>query len=298
MLPCSDVMSRLPNGCIRMLCALLQFGSLVSEVNRPSPPTARTRRSEPRTALSKRFSSESSSIRSWPETMTSGAPIMSSQKIGPSSLVSRTRCCTGALGSSDSMLPTTGFFGGCGIGSSLLLAAIFEVSPACLSRIASNLGLRHSGMVRRTRPGISRFRVRCFASPRNDCTSRFAPRNDDALTCALPKSFSAPFDQLGADLVRLFLLRPMAAVAHEIFFQIGDDLLHAVGGRWRQHGVVLGHDHQRRHVHRMIEPFQPLPVARKVAVPVDAAGKAGLHESSDEHMLVFRLQDPHALNVM
>src|SRR6476620_1731394 len=28
--------------------------------------------------------------------------------------------------------------------------------------------LRHSGMVRRTRPGISRFRARCFASPRND----------------------------------------------------------------------------------------------------------------------------------
>src|SRR3954452_10982454 len=27
---------------------------------------------------------------------------------------------------------------------------------------------RHSGMVRRTRPGISRFRVRCCASPRND----------------------------------------------------------------------------------------------------------------------------------
>src|SRR6187402_397597 len=31
-----------------------------------------------------------------------------------------------------------------------------------------NVTLRHSGMVRRTRPGISRFRVRCFASPRND----------------------------------------------------------------------------------------------------------------------------------
>src|SRR5207248_612426 len=29
---------------------------------------------------------------------------------------------------------------------------------------------RHSGMVRRTSPGISRFRVRCFASPRNDET--------------------------------------------------------------------------------------------------------------------------------
>jgi len=26
---------------------------------------------------------------------------------------------------------------------------------------------RHSGMVRRTRPGISRFRVQCCAPPRN-----------------------------------------------------------------------------------------------------------------------------------
>ena len=122
-------MARLPNGCSRMLCALLQFGSLVSAVNSPSPPTARTRRSEPRTALSNRFSSESSSIRSWPETMTSDAPIMSSQKIGPNSLVSRTRCCTGAVESSDSMLPTTGLVGGCGIGLNLLLDAIAEVSP-------------------------------------------------------------------------------------------------------------------------------------------------------------------------
>ncbi len=40
-------MARLPNGCSRMLCALLQFGSLVSAVNRPSPPIARTRRSDP-----------------------------------------------------------------------------------------------------------------------------------------------------------------------------------------------------------------------------------------------------------
>jgi len=34
--------------------------------------------------------------------------------------------------------------------------------------IPSQTNRRHSGMVRRTRPGISRFRVRCFASPRND----------------------------------------------------------------------------------------------------------------------------------
>src|SRR5947208_3764313 len=155
-----------------MLCALLQFGSDVSAVNRPSPPTARTRRSEPRTALSKRFSSESSSMRSWPETMTSGAPIMSSQKIGPSSLLSRTRSCTGAFESSDSMLPTTGFFGGCGIGLSLFGDAIANVSPAYSSLSGHderNLQVssfrddpkhqtrneyRHSEMVRRTRPGI------------------------------------------------------------------------------------------------------------------------------------------------
>ena len=117
-------MARLPNGCSRMLCALLQFGSEVSAVNRPSPATARTRRSGPRTALSKRFSSLSSSTRSWPETITIGAPIMSSQKIGPSSLASRVRFCTGALESSDSMLPTTGLVGGCGIGLSLFFGAI------------------------------------------------------------------------------------------------------------------------------------------------------------------------------
>ena len=123
-------MARLPNGCSRMLCALLQFGSVVSAVNRPSPPIARTRRSGPRTALSKRFSSLSSLTRSWPETMTSGAPIMSSQKIGPNSLASRARFCTGAVESSDSILPTTGFVGGCGIGLSRLVDAIAIVSPA------------------------------------------------------------------------------------------------------------------------------------------------------------------------
>jgi hypothetical protein len=46
-----------------------------------------------------------------------------------------------------------------------------ENAEACFDVIASEAKqsiLRHSGMVRRTRPGISRFRVRCFASPRND----------------------------------------------------------------------------------------------------------------------------------
>src|SRR6266436_1802479 len=123
-------MARLPNGCSRMLCALLQFGSFVYAVNSPSPATARTRRSDPFTALSNRFSSLSSSTRSWPETTTNGVPIMSSQKIGPNSLASRARFCVGALESSDSMLPTTGFFGGCGIGLSLFVDAIAIFSPA------------------------------------------------------------------------------------------------------------------------------------------------------------------------
>src|SRR3954454_3541261 len=105
--------------------------------------------------------------------MTSGAPIMSSQKIGPSSLVSRTRCCTGALGSSDSMLPTTGFFGGCGIGFSLLGDAIIEVSPAYFLTLSfrgdakhrtRNLeipGLRYASRNDRAR----RFRSQCLRHP-------------------------------------------------------------------------------------------------------------------------------------
>src|SRR3954451_8490645 len=56
---------------------------------------------------------------------------MSSQKIGPSSLASRVRSWIGAFASSDSMLPTTGLVGGCGIGLSLFLDGIVEnVSPA------------------------------------------------------------------------------------------------------------------------------------------------------------------------
>src|SRR5664279_5031695 len=135
-------MARLPNGCSRMLCALLQFGSEVSAVNRPSPPIARTLRRGPRTTLSKRFSSESSLTRSWPETMTSGAPIMSSQKIGPNSLASRARFCTGAVESSDSMLPTTGLVGGCGIGLSRLVDVIAIVSPALLQPVVSYQSIR------------------------------------------------------------------------------------------------------------------------------------------------------------
>jgi hypothetical protein len=44
-------------------------------------------------------------------------------------LASRARFCAGALESSDSMLPTTGFVGGCGIGLSLFVDAIAYLSP-------------------------------------------------------------------------------------------------------------------------------------------------------------------------
>src|SRR5581483_7471746 len=206
-----DCMARLPNGCSRMLCALLQFGSVVSAVNRPSPAIARTRRSGPRTALSKRFSSLSSSTRSWPETITSGAPIMSSQKIGPNSFASRARFCTGAVESSDSILPTTGFVGGCGIGSSRfeVITCSFPASPV----IARNEVTKRSSLYRL------------------------------AMT-ALPKPLAPPLDQLGAYFLGLFLLRPVPTAANQLFLQVGNEPLHAVGGRRRQHRVVFGHDHQ------------------------------------------------------
>src|ERR1700743_435307 len=99
---------------------------------------------------------------------------------------------------------------------------------------------------------------------------RFAPQDDAPLWISYlwtpsPKPFSTPLDQLAADFFGFFLLRPMAAVFHQIFLEVGNELLHAVGGRRRQPGVVLGHDHQRRHLHQMIEVDRALPVARKIA---------------------------------
>src|SRR5438045_3248780 len=204
-------MARSPNGCSRMLCALLQFGSVVSAVNRPSPAIARTRRSGPRTALSKRFSSLNSLTRSWPETTTSGAPIMSSQKMGPNSLASRARFCTGAVESSDSMLPTTGLVGGWGIGLSRLVEAIAIAPVLSLPVIASEA---------KQSIAPKKASVDCFASLAMTRSWHFR---------ALAEPLLTPFDQLGADLIRLLLLRPMAAAANQIFLQVGHDLFHTVG---------------------------------------------------------------------
>src|SRR6266480_5451969 len=223
-------MARLPNGCSRMLCALLQFGSFVCAVNSPSPATARTRRKDPFTALSNRFSSLSSSTRPCPETTTNGVPIMSSQKIGPNSLASRARFCVGALESSDSMLPTTGFFGGCGIGLSLLVDAIAIMSPA----VSLNPCRHCEERLRRSNPLFVGCR-RWIASRSLSSGARSRDplaRNDGVLYARSPEPLSTPFDQLGADLIRLFLLRPMAAAANQVFLEIGDDLLHAVSRGW------------------------------------------------------------------
>src|SRR5205085_10455182 len=46
---------------------------------------------------------------------------------------------------------------------------------------------------------------------------------------ALAEPLLTPFHQLGADLIRLLLLRPMAAAANQIFLQVGHDLFRAVG---------------------------------------------------------------------
>ncbi len=129
----------------RMLCAFCQLGSCVSAVNSASPPSMRTRRSEPRTALSKRFSSHSSATRSAPETTTSGVPIMSSQKIGPCSRAIRIRSWIGASLSTVSMLPSIGVRGGCGIGCSLLRAMASAVLPVLPFILPGRVATRNTG---------------------------------------------------------------------------------------------------------------------------------------------------------
>src|SRR6266852_3774404 len=129
---------------------------------------------------------------------------MSSQKIGPNSLASRVRSCTGALESSDSMLPTTGLVGGCGIGLNRLFGAILGFVPS------ASLRAKRSNPDFLCGPGL--LRGACHRA-------RIRATRWLAMTNFLPKPPSTPFDQLGADLLGLFLLRPMAAAAHEIFLQ-------------------------------------------------------------------------------
>src|SRR5450631_2497452 len=69
--------------------------------------------------------------------------------------------------------------------------AVAMISPVGVTRFCSGMGeLDHGaivipGLVRSTRPGISRFRVRCFTSPRNDnyaAPSRIGGWNDSAVS--------------------------------------------------------------------------------------------------------------------
>src|SRR4029450_6154943 len=69
---------------------------------------------------------------------------------------------------------------------------------------------RHSGMVRRTRPGISRFRVRCFASPRNDAEKI---RMTIATTTDTPKpriDFTRPVLWLFAAVMIVLIVLPLS----------------------------------------------------------------------------------------
>src|SRR5215212_11433252 len=110
--------------------------------------------------------------------MTSGAPIMSSQKIGPNSLASRARFCTGAVESSDSMLPTTGLVGGCGIGLSRLVDAI-AIVPCLLATVPS---LRGAAARKRIHFRYAQT-LDCFvasAYARSSYGGQVAPRNEDS----------------------------------------------------------------------------------------------------------------------
>ena len=113
---------------------LAQFGSLVSAVNRPSPATARTRRSGPRTRLVEPFSSRARRPdrggrrrrEARPSCQPEDRPEFHSQ---PHQILHRRRQIQ------RQHVPTTGLVGGCGIGLSRLPDANFELSPArCLTR--------------------------------------------------------------------------------------------------------------------------------------------------------------------
>src|SRR5215213_7478348 len=116
--------------------------------------------------------------------MTSGAPMMSNQKIGPNSLARRARFCTGAVESSDSMLPTTGLVGGCGIGLSRLVDAI-AIVPCLLATVPSLRGV------------LGTKRIHFRHAQTLDC---FASLAMTIVDFGSPKPLSTPFDQLGADL--------------------------------------------------------------------------------------------------
>src|SRR5882724_3463015 len=150
-------------------------------------------------------------------------------------------CWIGAAASSDSMLPTTGLVGGCGIGLSLLLDAIVGLSPDLLLRNQRHPRMSAFALTREVRALGGAFAPLTCAPRRmgrlHPLPHPSRPAQEGAhlrmttSVFASPKPLSTPFDQFAAHLIRLFLLRPMAAVPHQIFFQIGNDLLQAVGRR-------------------------------------------------------------------
>ena len=134
-----------------------------------------------------------------------------------------------------------------------------EVSPAPLPIVIPGSSLRDG--LEGPDPESSGFRVRASRAP--------------GMTIASPKSLPPPFDQLGADFFRLFLLRPMAAAAHQVFLQSGMIFSMpsaADGGSTASFSAMIISDGTRRYGRGR----PALPVARQVAIPVDAAGEAGL----------------------
>src|SRR5208282_3667452 len=88
----------------------------------------------------------------------------------------------------------------------------------------------------------------------------------------LSENAPPPGDDRGVHLVGLFFLRPVAAAAHEMLGQIGDESGHA---GWRElRRIQLGRDHERRRVYRPVATGCVFPVAGDVAIPVDSTGEA------------------------
>jgi hypothetical protein len=78
------------------------------------------------------------------------------------------KCWDGADESTDSMLPTTGLVGGCGIGLSLLTDAIVKVSPASALEVSAGCYPVIASEAKQSRSNKQGL----------DCFVAYAPRND------------------------------------------------------------------------------------------------------------------------
>ena len=101
-------------------------------------------------------------------------------------------------------------------------------------------------------------------------------------TSLLSEHAPPPGDDRSVHLVGLFFLSSVAAAAHEMLGQIGDESVHARRRELRR--IQFGRDHEGRSMHGPVATGCVFPVAGDVAIPVDPAGEAAPSEGLDEDL--------------